>query len=83
MYILERENSIFNTRGAISRMDAGSFDLLRGLQNRQGGIRDVTNKKGKQHSARMIGNKLALTACACAVTFSNISRILYGKLINY
>ena len=83
MYILERENSIFNTRGAISRMDAGSFDLLRGLQNRQGGIRDVTNKKGKQHCAKRIENVYTLAACACAVTFSNISRILHRKLINY
>ena len=59
----------FNTRGAISRMDSGSFDLLPGLQNRRGGIRDVTNRKGKQHCAKRMEIEYTLAACACAVTF--------------
>ena len=63
-------------------MDAGSFDLLRGLQNMQGGIRDVINnesnivRKGYKKEARP-------TICACVVKLSNISKTLYGKLINY
>ena len=45
-YKENKKLSLEGIGGAISRMDAGSFDLLIGIHNIRGGIRDVTGSKG-------------------------------------
>ena len=46
--LYKKSNRKINTGGAISRLDAGSFDLLLAKQNMQGGIRDVTERERKR-----------------------------------
>ena len=50
--LYKKSNRKINTGGAISRLDAGSFDLLLAKQNMQGGIRDVTERERENEGVR-------------------------------